>query len=69
MYIFIPLIFSVICSFVNPHVGLFGIFTVVELIIIFCVDVNAVVRIRLSFKLSEQNAQRAEQAKKQGRLS
>lgn len=66
MYILIPLILSVICSFVNSHVGLFGIFTVVELIIIFCIDINASVRIKLSFKLSGQNAQRAERLKKTG---
>lgn len=45
MYVLIPLISSVICLFVNPYVGLFGIFTLVEVIIVICVDINANVRI------------------------
>ncbi len=68
MYILIPLILSVICSFVNPYVGLFGIFTLVEVIIILCVDINANVRIKLSFKVSMENAPRAERLKKSGRI-
>lgn len=58
MYILIPLILSVICLFVNPYVGLFGIFTVVELIIILCVDINANARIKLCYKVSGENAAR-----------
>ena len=68
MYILIPLILSVICLFVNPYVGLFGIFTVVELIIILCVDINANARIKLCYKVSGENAARAEQLKKSGKV-
>ena len=46
MYVLIPLLFSAICSFVNPYVGLFSMFTIVEIIIIFCVDINANIRMR-----------------------
>lgn len=68
MYILIPLVLSVICSFVNPYVGLFGIFTLVEVIIVLCVDINANVRIKLSFKTSMENTPRAERLKKSGKI-
>lgn len=68
MYVLIPLILSVICSFVNSYVGLFSIFTIVEVIIILCVDINANIRIRLSFKVSKENASRAERLKKSGKI-
>ena len=63
MYVLIPLILSVVCSFVNPYVGLFGIFTLVEIIIILCIDINANVRIKLS-----DNPPRAERLKKSGKV-
>ena len=62
MYILIPLILSAVCSFVNPYVGLFGIFTLVEIIIILCVD------IKLSHKVSAENPSRAERLKKSGKV-
>lgn len=68
MYILIPLILSAVCSFVNPYVGLFGIFTLVEIIIILCVDINANVRIKLSHKVSAENPSRAERLKKSGKV-
>ena len=68
MYILIPLILSVVCSFVNPYVGLFGIFTLVEIIIILCVDINANVRIKLSHKISAENLSRSERLKKSGKV-
>lgn len=68
MYILIPLILSVVCSFVNPYVGLFGIFTLVEIIIILCVDINANVRIKLSHKVSAENLSRSERLKKSGKV-
>lgn len=68
MYILIPLILSAVCSFVNPYVGLFGIFTLVEIIIILCVDINANVRIKLSHKVSAENPSRAERMKKSGKV-
>ena len=68
MYVLIPLILSVVCSFVNPYVGLFGIFTLVEIIIILCIDINANVRIKLSDKVSVQNPPRAERLKKSGKV-
>lgn len=68
MYILIPLILSVICSFVNPYVGLFGIFTLVEVIIILCVDINANIRIKLSDKVYAENPSRSERLKKSGKV-
>ncbi len=68
MYILIPLILSVVCSFVNPYVGLFGIFTLVEVIIILCVDINANVRIKLSDKVSAEDPPRSERLKRSGRV-
>ena len=68
MYILIPLILSVVCSCVNPYVGLFGIFTLVEIIIILCVDINANVRIKLSHKISAENLSRSERLKKSGKV-
>ena len=68
MYILIPLILSAVCSFVNPYVGLFGIFTLVEIIIILCVDINANVRIKLSHKVSAENLSRSERLKKSGKV-
>lgn len=67
MYVLIPLLLSVICSFVNPYVGLFGLFTIVEMIILFCVDINANIRIRSSFESSLQNPAHAEQSRKSGK--
>ena len=68
MYILIPLTLSVVCSFVNPYVGLFGIFTLVEVIIILCVDINANVRIKLSHKVSAENLSRSDRLKKSGKV-
>ena len=68
MYILIPLILSAVCSFVNPYVGLFGIFTLVEIIIILCVDINANVRIKLSHKVFAENPSRSERLKKSGKV-
>ena len=68
MYILIPLILSAVCSFVNPYVGLFGIFTLVEVIIILCVDINANVRIKLSDKVSAEDPSRSERLKRSGRV-
>ena len=68
MYILILLILSAVCSFVNPYVGLFGIFTLVEVIIILCVDINANVRIKLSDKVSAEDPSRSERLKRSGRV-
>ena len=68
MYILIPLVLSVVCPFVNPYVGLFGIFTLVEVIIVLCVDINVNVRTKLSFKASMKNAPCAERLKKSGKI-
>ena len=68
MYILIPLILSAVCSFVNPYVGLFGIFTLVEVIIILCVDINANIRIKLSDKVSAEDPARSERLKRSGKV-
>ena len=68
MYILIPLILSAVCSFVNPYVGLFGIFTLVEIIIILCVDINANIRIKLSDKVSAEDPARSERLKRSGKV-
>lgn len=68
MYILIPLILSAVCSFVSPYVGLFGIFTLVEVIIILCVDINANIRIKLSDKVSAEDPARSERLKRSGKV-
>ena len=68
MYVLIPLLFSAICSFVNPYVGLFSMFTIVEIIIIFCVDINANIRMRQSRASSAEDAVRAERMGKSGEI-
>ena len=64
MYVIVPLLISAICSFINPYVGLFSIFTIAEMIILFCVDVNAYAKIKAIHKSSEQNAARATRIQK-----
>ena len=68
MYVLIPLLFSAICSFVNPYVGLFSMFTIVEIIIIFCVDINANIRMRQSRASSAEDEVRAERMGKSGEI-
>lgn len=48
MYWLIPLFLSLLCAIINPYIGLFGIFILVELIIYFCIDINAHTRISMS---------------------
>lgn len=67
MYVLIPLLLSAICAFVNPFIGLFSIFTAAEIIIIFCVDINADMRIKQSLKFAEKNTAGADKLGKSGK--
>lgn len=64
IYVLLPAILSAILSFINPFVGLFAIFSLVEILVVFCIDINA--KIRIGMGKNSQNTTRASLLKKQG---
>ena len=68
MYVLIPVLLSAVCAFINPYVGLFGLFTVVEFIILLCVDINAAVRVKMGLKAGENTPAGGDSLARSGKI-
>ena len=55
MYWMITLILTFACVLINPYIGLFAIFALVQLVIYFCLDYNAKTRLALAIYNEETN--------------